>query len=82
MGTYKADFQIAMTDKLHWALSGCGNKILDKRHNVQSESITHTDSLYFYFLEDLMENTALPVLCFLMFKSGGHMNKPPVYLTG
>lgn len=29
-----------------------------------------------------MENTALPVLCFLMFKSEGHMNKPPVYLTG
>lgn len=88
MGTYKADFQIAMTDKLHWALSGCGNKILDKRQGTQrTVRIYHTHRLSLLLFPwgphgKHMRTSWKTHEVHMMFKSGGHMNKPPVYLTG
>lgn len=87
--TYASELLIVLRVAGSWSLSQHAVRqdegvlyTLDRSTSL-SHGYTHKHASFnFYWLEDLMETTTQTVLCFLQFKSQGHMNKPPVCPTG
>lgn len=87
--TYTSELLIVLRVAGSWSLSQHAVRqdegvlyTLDRSTSL-SHGYTHKHASFnFYWLEDLMETTTQTVLCFLQFKSQGHMNKPPVCPTG